>query len=86
MQKKHRNNYKNRNYFYKFNYKKNNSLYLRSIAKRKENQNKINNQDRYLYKNRKLKKGIFLKKPKFREVMYPFYLNAKLINEYLKKN
>lgn len=39
----------------------------------------------YLYKNKKLKKGIFLKKPVLNEILYPFYLNLKLVNEYLKK-
>lgn len=40
----------------------------------------------YLYKNKKLKKGIFLKKPKFKEILYPIFLNLKLVNQYLKKN
>jgi len=39
----------------------------------------------YLYKNKKLKKGIFFKKPTFNDILYPFPLNLKLINEYLKK-
>ena len=33
----------------------------------------------------KLKKGVFLKKPSFNDIIYPFSLNLKLINEYLKK-
>ncbi len=81
MQKKQKNNLKNK----KFIYRKNNSLYLKNIAEKKEKKIKINNQNYYLYKNKKLKKGVFLKKPKFNEIMYPFFLNLKLINEYLKK-
>jgi hypothetical protein len=81
MKKKQKNNLKNK----KFIYKKNNFFYLKNIAKKKEEKKKINNQDRYLYKNKKLKKAIFLKKPKLNEIMYPFLLNMKLISEYLKK-
>nr|YP_010508043.1 hypothetical protein OF160_mgp09 [Phytophthora clandestina]UXG56385.1 hypothetical protein [Phytophthora clandestina] len=39
----------------------------------------------YLHRNKKIKTGIFFKKPTFKTVLYPFYLNLKLINEYLKK-
>ncbi len=39
----------------------------------------------YLYKNKKLKKGVFLKKPTYKKILYPFFLNLKLVNEYLKK-
>jgi len=39
----------------------------------------------YLYVHKKLKKGVFLKKPSFNDIIYPFSLNLKLINEYLKK-
>lgn len=39
----------------------------------------------YLHFNKKLKQGIFLKKPSFNEIKYPFHLNLKLINEYIKK-
>ncbi len=81
MQKRQKNNLKNK----KFIYRKNNSLYLKNIAEKKEKKIKINNQNYYLYKNKKLKKGVFLKKPKFNEIMYPFFLNLKLVNEYLKK-
>ncbi len=81
MQKRQKNNLKNK----KFIYRKNNSLYLKNIAEKKEKKIKKNNQNYYLYKNKKLKKGVFLKKPKFNEIMYPFFLNLKLINEYLKK-
>lgn len=48
----------------------------------KKNKPKITN---YLHVNSKLKQGIFLKKPSFNEIIYPFSLNLKLINEYLKK-
>ncbi len=81
MQKRQKNNLKNK----KFIYRKNNSLYLKNIAEKKDKKIKINNQNYYLYKNKKLKKGVFLKKPKFNEIMYPFFLNLKLVNEYLKK-
>ncbi|DAZ93513.1 TPA: hypothetical protein N0F65_000362 (mitochondrion) [Lagenidium giganteum] len=43
----------------------------------------------YFYKkknrNKKIKTGIFFKEPTFKTILYPFYLNLKLINEYLKK-
>nr|YP_004564337.1 orf100 [Phytophthora andina]ADK76285.1 orf100 [Phytophthora andina] len=39
----------------------------------------------YLHRNKKIKKGIFFKEPTFKTILYPFYLNLKLINEYLKK-
>jgi hypothetical protein len=39
----------------------------------------------YLHKNKKIKTGIFFKNPTFKTILYPFYLNLKLINEYLKK-
>ena len=39
----------------------------------------------YLHFNKKLKQGIFLKKPYFDEIKYPFFLNLKLVNEYIKK-
>ena len=39
----------------------------------------------YLYVHKKLKKGVFLKKPSFNDIIYPFSLNLKLINKYLKK-
>ena len=81
MQKKKNNNFKNK----KFIFKKRNSLHFKKNIEKKKQQIKINNQNRYLYKNKKLKKGIFLKKPKFNGILYPFFLNLKLINEYLKK-
>ncbi len=79
--KKKDNNLKNR----KFIYKKKNSLDLRNITEKKDNKTNKNSQNNYLYKNKKLKKGVFLKQPKFNEIMYPFFLNLKLVNEYLKK-
>lgn len=86
MQKKQNNSFKNNNFKHKkFIYQKKNSLRLKRNIEKKEQQIKINNQSRYLYKNKKLKKGIFLKKPKFNEIIYPFFLNLKLVNEYLKK-
>lgn len=39
----------------------------------------------YLHRNKKKKIGIFFKKPNFKNILYPFHLNLKLINEYLKK-
>nr|QTV76724.1 hypothetical protein [Phytophthora palmivora] len=39
----------------------------------------------YLHRNKKIKTGIFFKKPTFKTILYPFYLNLKLVNEYLKK-
>nr|YP_010394260.1 Ymf100 [Phytophthora colocasiae]DAZ88268.1 TPA_asm: Ymf100 [Phytophthora colocasiae]DAZ88779.1 TPA_asm: Ymf100 [Phytophthora colocasiae] len=39
----------------------------------------------YLHRNKKIKTGIFFKEPTFKTILYPFYLNLKLINEYLKK-
>lgn len=39
----------------------------------------------YLHRNKKIKTGIFFKKPTFNSIIYPFHLNLKLINEYLKK-
>jgi hypothetical protein len=71
---------------YSKNNKFDNNLYIKmkNYAKfKKENQkSKMTN---YLYINSKIKKGVFLKKPSYNEVLYPFHLNLKLINEYLKK-
>nr|YP_010394221.1 Ymf100 [Phytophthora cinnamomi]DAZ88740.1 TPA_asm: Ymf100 [Phytophthora cinnamomi var. cinnamomi]WRY73344.1 orf100 [Phytophthora cinnamomi]WRY73384.1 orf100 [Phytophthora cinnamomi]WRY73424.1 orf100 [Phytophthora cinnamomi]WRY73464.1 orf100 [Phytophthora cinnamomi] len=39
----------------------------------------------YLHRNKKIKTGIFFKEPTLKGILYPFYLNLKLINEYLKK-
>ena len=68
--------HKNNNYFKKKTY--NNNV----IQKKKPEKPKITN---YLYVHKKLKKGVFLKKPSFNDIIYPFSLNLKLINEYLKK-
>ena len=40
---------------------------------------------KYLIRNKKIKRGIFLRQPKFREIVFPFVLNYKLINEFLKR-
>ena len=57
--------------------------YNNLIQKKKQPEKpKIKN---YLYVHKKLKKGVFLKKPSFNDIIYPFSLNLKLINEYLKK-
>ena len=40
---------------------------------------------KYLYKNQKFKIGIFLNKPQMKQILYPFKLNLKLINETIKK-
>lgn len=40
---------------------------------------------KYLYLNKKIKQGIFLKKPLFSEIKFPISLNLTLINEYIKK-
>nr|YP_009729768.1 hypothetical protein [Plasmopara viticola]QHW07507.1 hypothetical protein [Plasmopara viticola] len=39
----------------------------------------------YLHRNKKIKTGIFFKKPTLKTTLYPFHLNLKLVNEYLKK-
>ena len=39
----------------------------------------------YLHSNLKTKKGVFLRKPFFDDIKYPFSLNLNLINEYIKK-
>ncbi len=71
----------------KNNNKFNNNLYLKLVnynrqKQKKKEKPKLTN---YLYRTRKLKKGIFLKKPAYKDILYPFTLNLKLINEYLKK-
>lgn len=66
---------KNNNYFNKHNYYNN---------KKKKKPEKPKTTD-YLYFNKKKKKGIFLKKPSFKNIKYPFFFNLKLINESLKK-
>nr|YP_009547921.1 hypothetical protein [Bremia lactucae]AZL92973.1 hypothetical protein [Bremia lactucae] len=39
----------------------------------------------HLYRIKKKRTGIFFKKPSFKKISYPFHLNLKLIDEYLKK-
>jgi hypothetical protein len=68
----------NNKYYKKKKYKKNNIIQ----KKKQPEKPKITN---YLYVHKKLKKGVFLKKPSFNDIIYPFPLNLKLINEYLKK-
>jgi hypothetical protein len=68
-----------------FTFLKKKSSYLRSIDEYKKKETKQITHNNYLYKNKKLKKGIFLKKPKLNEILYPFFLNMKLIKQYLKK-
>ena len=69
---------KNNKYYKKKTYNSNNAIQ----KKKKPEKPKITN---YLYVHKKLKKGVFLKKPSFNDIIYPFSLNLKLINEYLKK-
>jgi hypothetical protein len=68
----------NNKYYKKKTYNKNNII----KKKKRPEKPKITN---YLYVHKKLKKGVFLKKPSFNDIIYPFSLNLKLINEYLKK-
>jgi len=65
-----------------FKKKKNNYFIYFKKKKVKKKKNQITN---YLYINKKLKQGIFLKKPTFNEIKYPIQFNLKLINEFLKK-
>jgi hypothetical protein len=81
MKVKKNKNLKNKNFIYR----KKNSLSLKNTIEKKEKIEKKKIKNNYLYKNKKLKKGIILKKPKFNEILYPFFLNLKLVNEYLKK-
>nr|WGU20092.1 hypothetical protein [Phytophthora sp. ML-2023a] len=71
---------KNKNYPYFSLNKKKNIYYF--IGERKPLKPQTTT---YLHKNKKIKKGIFFKKPTFNSILYPFHLNLKLINEYLKK-
>jgi hypothetical protein len=70
------------------------SIYLKSKKKNyftylkiQEEKNKIKKLQitKYLYRNKKLKKGIFLKEPSLNDIKYPIKFNFKLINEFLKK-
>jgi len=74
-------NLKNKNFIHK----RKNFLSLKNNIEKKE-KNKVKKiKNNYLYKKKFLKKGIIFKKPKFHEILYPFFLNLKLVNEYLKK-
>jgi len=77
---KKKKNYQQFNYKTKKFYKKKYNSFFKKLKKPKKP--KITN---YLYFNKRLKKGIFLKKPSFNDIKYPFFLNLKLINESLKK-
>lgn len=81
IEKKKKNNNLNKQFNNKY-YKK--KTYNNNIIQKKKKSEKpqITN---YLYVHKKLKKGVFLKKPSFNDIIYPFSLNFKLINEYLKK-
>ena len=77
---------KNKNFKPKhFSFTKEKSAYLRNIDRKKKEATQQIIPNNYLYKNKKLKKSIFLKKPKLNEILYPFFLNLKLIKQYLKK-
>ena len=71
----------------KNNKKKNNNNFLTYLKNKKEKKEKLKKIQitNYLYTNKKLKKGIFFKKPSFNEIKYPIQFNFKLINEFLKK-
>lgn len=86
QKKKYKNKYK---YTYRYKNKKQilspyqrilkkHRIYLKKTKKKKSN-------IKYLYFNKKLKKGIFLKLPNIKEISYPYILNLKLISQYLKK-
>nr|YP_009233128.1 orf100 [Phytophthora polonica]AMB20933.1 orf100 [Phytophthora polonica] len=71
---------KNYSYNYFSPYKKNNIYYI--LGEKKPINPKTTT---YLQRNKKIKTGIFFKNPTFNSIIYPFHLNLKLINEYLKK-
>ena len=77
-------NKKNKKYYYKNKkhyYKNKNNIYY--ILGEKKPEKPLTTS--YLHRNKKLKTGIFFKKPTLKNIVYPFRLNLKLINEYLKK-
>nr|YP_010395020.1 Ymf100 [Phytopythium vexans]YP_010395072.1 Ymf100 [Phytopythium vexans]DAZ89457.1 TPA_asm: Ymf100 [Phytopythium vexans]DAZ89509.1 TPA_asm: Ymf100 [Phytopythium vexans] len=76
---KYNNTQKNKN-----NKFKNNFFFKKNTYKKKKKLQKLKTTN-YLYIYPKIKKGIFLKKPSYNDILYPFNLNLKLINEYLKK-
>lgn len=57
---------------------KNNKVYMKKKQKKKSN-------IKYLYYNKKIKQGIFVKIPTYKELSYPFLFNFKLISQYLNK-
>ena len=74
-----------------------NFYYIHKIKKIKLKKNKIKkftrlvrilkkNKVNYIQINNKYNFYIFLKKPSFTEIQYPFKLDLKLIDEYFKKN
>jgi hypothetical protein len=73
-------NKSNKKVFFNKNLNKNKFNYFNYLKKKKKQ--KITN---YLYINKKLKTGIFLKTPVFNEIKYPIPFNLKLIYEFLKK-
>lgn len=60
---------------------KNNKVYMIKKEKKKKKKSKI----KYLYYNKRLKQGVFLKTPTYKELSYPFSFNLKLISQYLYK-
>lgn len=78
---------RNKKYFYpqknknRFFYKKKNNIYY--ILGEKKPEKPLTTS--YLHRNKKLRIGMFFKKPSYKSILYPFHLNLKLINEYLKK-
>jgi hypothetical protein len=79
--------YKKKNHKYPYFYKKNNKFSYKNniyylLGEKKPLKPLIT---AYLHRNKKIKTGIFFKKPTFKTILYPFHLNLKLINEYLKK-
>nr|YP_001165377.1 orf100 [Phytophthora ramorum]ABG54128.1 orf100 [Phytophthora ramorum]ACD46644.1 Ymf100 [Phytophthora ramorum] len=77
---KYPSSYKNRNK-YPSSYKNKNSIYY--ILGEKKPLKPLTTT--YLHRNKKIKTGIFFKEPTFKTILYPFYLNLNLVNEYLKK-
>lgn len=77
--KKHHNNSNQLNKKFK-NYKE--YIKFKRLEARKEKTPKLTN---YLHINKKSKQGVLLKIPCFNEIKYPFRINLKLINEFVKK-
>jgi hypothetical protein len=65
----------------KYSYKNKNNIYY-ILGEKRPSKPLITS---YLYRNKKKRIGIFFKTPTFKSILYPFHLNMKLINEYLKK-